>query len=434
MLTVSWFLCGVLCFLLYNYLFCKLVCKDVFKFNRKTLLLSIIIGCIYYILSKFGYFYFRPYIIHIYILFSLQFIYKKNLTKTILGLFSIFILVLISEMIYGLFAIYVFKIDLFSLNKNVLFYTLSNIIIFIFVLFLSNIKIIKKIFNNIVIWYNENELKSLILLVGLVLTIAIFVLYNNFTRLLPKSLLLFTNLFFIGIFVFIIGFFKEKAQNDRMSNEYDQLLKYVKVYEDEIEQKSKNQHEYKNQLVLIRGLINSKNKKAINYIDNLLNTRDNSNVDMNWLNKLKNVPQGGLKGLIYYKLQEMIKNKVKIFVDISPQLSKIDNKKFNSNLEDISKVIGVYLDNAIESVKNMDEKMIVIEFYLEDTYIVFSLSNTYNGIIDMKKIDNEGYTTKGVGKGYGLSLVKDILSKNNNLSQKREMNGIYFVQKLYIKR
>ena len=105
---------------------------------------------------------------------------------------------------------------------------------------------------------------------------------------------------------------------------------------------------------------------------------------MNWLNKLKNVPQGGLKGLIYYKLQEMIKNKVKIFVDISPQLSKIDNKKFNSNLEDISKVIGVYLDNAIESVKNMDEKMIVIEFYLEDAYIVFSLSNTYNGIIDMK--------------------------------------------------
>lgn len=434
MLTVSWFLCGVLCFLLYNYLFCKLVCKNVFKFNRKTLLLSIIIGCIYYILSKFGYFYFRTYIIHIYILFSLQFIYKKNITKTILGLFSIFILVLISEMIYGLIAIYVFKIDLFSLNKNVLFYTLSNIIIFIFVLFLSNIKIIKKIFNNIVIWYNENELKSLILLVGLVLTIAIFILYNNFTKFLPISILLLTNLFCIGIFIFIIGFFSEKAQNNKIAIEYDQLLSYVKVYEDEIEEKSKNQHEHNNQLIVIKNLINSRNKKAIEYIDKQLNSEIRSE-DRSWLGKLKYVPQGGLKGLIYYKIQEMLKNNVTIFVDISPQLQELNNNEnLNKYLEDISKIVGVYLDNAIQAVNELPEKYIILEFYLEDSYIVFSLSNNYKSKINFDEVDIEGYTTKGYGHGYGLSLVKDILSKNNNLAQRREMNGIYYVQKLYIKK
>ena len=65
---------------------------------------------------------------------------------------------------------------------------------------------------------------------------------------------------------------------------------------------------------------------------------------------------------------------------------------------------------------------------------MFSLSNNYKDKINISEVDMKGYTTKGFGHGYGLSLVKDILSKNDVLTQKRELNGIYFVQKLYIKK
>ena len=433
MLIVSWFICGVLYFLFYCYTFSELVCNEKFKVNYKIIFFSLLIGVIYSIISKFDLIYLRPYIIHIYFFFVFRFIFKKSFVKVLIGIFTPAVIFFFAETVFGLL-FFLLKIDVSGFTNDFFGYIICNLFILLFALVISKINFIKKIFFNIVTWYNENEFKVLVVLVCFALTIVIFILYNNFTRLLPTSLLLFSNLFCIGVFIFVIGFFKEKAQNNHISSEYENLLDYVKVYENAVEEKSKNQHEYKNQLILLKGMLGKTNKKALNYINELLNT-DSENEDINWLNKLKYVPQGGLKGLLYYKIQEMLKEEVKIFVDVSPELEKSTNSKIiNKLLGDVSKVIGVYIDNSIEAVRELKEKYIVIEFYIESKNIVFSISNNYNGSIYMDKVDKEGYTTKGTGHGYGLSLVRDIIDKNDKLSQKRELNGIYFVQKLYIKK
>ncbi len=433
MLIVSWFICGVLYFLFYCYTFSELVCNEKFKVNYKIIFFSLLIGVIYSIISKFDLIYLRPYIIHIYFFFVFRFIFKKSFAKVLIGIFAPAVIFFFAETVFGLL-FFLLKIDVSGFTNDFFGYIICNLFILLFALVISKINFIKKIFFNIVTWYNENEFKVLVVLVCFALTIVIFILYNNFTRLLPTSLLLFSNLFCIGVFIFVIGFFKEKAQNNHISSEYENLLDYVKVYENAVEEKSKNQHEYKNQLILLKGMLGKTNKKALNYINELLNT-DSENEDINWLNKLKYVPQGGLKGLLYYKIQEMLKEDVKIFVDVSPELEKSTNSRIiNKLLGDVSKVIGVYIDNSIEAVRNLKEKYIVIEFYIENKNIVFSISNNYNGSIDIDKVDREGYTTKGTGHGYGLSLVRDIIDKNDKLSQKRELNGIYFVQKLYIKK
>ena len=129
----------------------------------------------------------------------------------------------------------------------------------------------------------------------------------------------------------------------------------------------------------------------------------------------------------------MRKRDIDVFVDVSRVLSNREIwKTCEEQLDDISKVIGVYIDNAIEATSVADLKSILIEVDYEDKKIKFMFSNTYKGILDISKMDNEGYTTKGKGKGYGLSLVKDILYHNKFLHQARELNGRYYVQKLYI--
>ena len=433
MLIVSWFICGFLYALFYCYVFNKLTNQKSFHLNSKISILLVIFGLLYIVTMKYSPLILRPYLIHLLYYSLLKINYRKSFFQTLIGLFCCILIVLTSELLYGIFTVILLKINISNFNNIPYGYFISNILILFISLIIFSIKKIKNLLFYILNWYNKNEFKSLIIFVMLVLSIAIFILYNNFINVLPPSVLVFTNIFCIGVFVFVVGFFKEKSNNNKILIEYDQLLNYIKVYEDEIEEKSKNQHEYNNQLIVIKSLIGSRNKKAKEYIDKQLKNEIESE-DRSWIGKLKYVPQGGLKGLIYYKIQEMLKNNVIVFVDISPQLQEVNNSQnVNKYLEDISRIVGVYLDNAIQAVNELSEKYIILEIYLEDDNIVFSLSNNYKNKINISEVDMKGYTTKGFGHGYGLSLVKDILSKNDVLTQKRELNGIYFVQKLYIK-
>lgn len=432
MLAVSWILCGFTYFLLYCYLFSSFVCNEKLILSKKIVIISVGMALINFLVLRFDTGYLRPFIFHIYLYIFIKLLYKKTFVKTLLGILGITIILFSSELVYGVFGGIILKISIVELSENFIGYTLSNGIILSFAVFLARLKFVNKTFLNIIKWYNENELKSLSIFAISALIIATFVLYNNFITLLPTQILLLTNFFCVAVFIFVIGFFKEKSNNNRIIIEYDQLLDYVKTYEVLLEEKRKNQHEYKNQLVLLKNLVSS--KKALKYIDDLLN-EDRSEGSSEWLNKLKYIPQGGLKGLIYYKIQTMLNNKIDIYIDVSKELEiKRNWRNIDKNLYDISRVVGVYIDNAVEAANNASNKYIVIEIYIENNNIVFCFSNTYNEAIDLNKIDKEGYTTKGKGKGYGLSLVKDIISKNDFISQTRELNGMYFVQKLYIKK
>lgn len=109
-------------------------------------------------------------------------------------------------------------------------------------------------------------------------------------------------------------------------------------------------------------------------------------------------------------------------------------ENYSENSHDISKIIGVYIDNAIEAASSSTSKEVEIQFYLENNNIVLCLGNTFVGNIDLSKIDAEGYSTKGNNRGYGLPLAKDLLSKHSDiLESERTIIHNYYVQNLMIK-
>ena len=432
MLEFSWFICGFASFVLYCYLFCNKLLNRNFTINKKIIIFSILIGLIYYLINKLNLIYIRPYFLHLYAIICMSYIYNVNIVKTTLSVLLIFIILCISEIIYDLIVVLILKGNIILINSFWLGYLFSNVSIYVLSILLFNSTPVIHFSYNMINWYNKNEYKSLVIVVILCMIIFTFLLYNNLIKFLPNSFLWLINIFCIAVIFFVLNYFKEKANNNRIIDEYDQLLGYVQRYEKVIEDKSKNQHEYKNQLVMLKGMISKSNKKAINYLDSLYKDTDD-NEDIELLKKLKYLPSGGLKGLIYYKIEEMIDKDITVFVDISSEIKNIKmDKEIDKNLKDISKIIGVYLDNAIEACINSKEKYIVLEVYLENNEWVFSLSNTYSNKIDFSLVDKEGYTTKGDGKGYGLSLAKDILSHHKELREEKELNGIYYTQRLYI--
>ena len=99
---------------------------------------------------------------------------------------------------------------------------------------------------------------------------------------------------------------------------------------------------------------------------------------------------------------------------------------------DICKIVGIFLDNAIEEVDTIEDKYIVIEMYYNDEIFTISITNTFDNTKDKKEIYKAGVSTKGGNHGYGLSLVKKIVKSNDKLKTHNEITEDEFIQVLEI--
>ena len=122
---------------------------------------------------------------------------------------------------------------------------------------------------------------------------------------------------------------------------------------------------------------------------------------------------------------------------MSVNISKSIENSFLGNLETINfkqltRIIGVYLDNAIEASYTSDDKKLGIEVYLIRSNIDIIISNTFNNNIDTNKIGKTKFSTKGRNHGHGLLLAKSILNNSKIFEGKSEIKNNIFIQKLTI--
>ena len=71
-------------------------------------------------------------------------------------------------------------------------------------------------------------------------------------------------------------------------------------------------------------------------------------------------------------------------------------------------------------------KDILIEIFLQESYLNIKISNNYKGQIDVFNIGDKNYTTKGKGHGFGLLLVKRIIDNNTLLKNERQISKKIF--------
>ena len=420
--------------LLYCYMFSKYVLKEKFRINKRMLVICGILaipGLINYLCNNSP---LKPFIPNVIGFIVIKLSYKDSIIKILIGVLFTFLLASISELIYAFIAINVLGYSQGDLNNTLQGILITNVFILIFTFILSNIKNVRKLLGVVINGFEEKKAIISTILVILCLSIVTFSIYQNLSNEYSITYFIVTNLFFIGAYVFMIGFFVQKSNNNSLTNKYDQLIDYSKTYEQELVKRSKKQHEYKNQLVIIKSMIEDKDDEVIDYINDILHDND-KNKDTKWLTRLTNIPLGGLKGLIYYKINEMTSKGIDVNLEVAESLNKKSLwKNYSENSHDISKIIGVYIDNAIEAASSSISKEVEIQFYLENNNIVLCLGNTFTGNIDLSKIDNEGYSTKGNNRGYGLSLAKDLLSKHSDiLESERTIIHNYYVQNLMIK-
>ena len=133
----------------------------------------------------------------------------------------------------------------------------------------------------------------------------------------------------------------------------------------------------------------------------------------------------------YYKANE---NGVTMNIESFLNLTEIED---NMKIYEFVRMFGILLDNAIEAAKECDKKEINVYFRKEVNRhrLLVIVENTYkNKDVDIDKIYDKNYTSKGDKENHGLGLyeVRKILNRNNNLNLFTTKNSDYFKQQLEI--
>ena len=217
-----------------------------------------------------------------------------------------------------------------------------------------------------------------------------------------------------------------KFQRQAMEDKYNETMEYVLRYEKIINDQGKKNHEYNNQLMVIKGYARNP-EKLLDYLDLVI---DEHKTGQNYtIKQLGFLPEGGIKGLLYHKLSKMKDNNIKYYLYVDQDLKNKDSDCFDlKTYRDFTKLLGVFLDNAIDATLKSEEKEIEVELKDKDDYLLLTISNTYDKNIDINKVGKSGFTTKGVGHGFGLSIVKDIAKTNSEIETFSSKEDDKFIQ------
>lgn len=364
---------------------------------------------------------------------AIMFVYLFNVSlyKGIFMAFVHALLLLVADICTIVIPLYIFKVD-----KNYLYNVfagsiLSNTIVCI--VFILLLVILRKPLQKLFAYEISSNIKIAIFSTLSIICVWIF-FYIGFSNLENNNALLVSVFGMLVFLTILFSLIKQKIDNNKITEKYDSLIEFMNSYEEKIDELRIQSHENKNQLLNIKSKIidKDKNKNIIEYIDSILNEK--VQLDKGKYSKLKYLPSNGFKGMFYYKISKAEELGIKISINISAGIKK--SVLHNMNAEDykqLCRIIGVYLDNAIEASAISNEKLLGIEIYLNNNDVEIIISNSYLGEVDINNIYEKGYSTKGKSRGYGLSLVKNILENSNIFSSETTTcNGIY-TQKLNIK-
>lgn len=191
---------------------------------------------------------------------------------------------------------------------------------------------------------------------------------------------------------------KRKEKQMEMTQVYNDALNNL------IETTRKNQHDYKNHLLALQSMNMTADspeelrKMQSDYYEKI----EESNKYTKILNCI-NHPI--LAGFIFYKLSSLDESEISVHYDVS-----VEGSNMIITAYDLNEIIGILLDNAIEAVNDSGlEKEIRLEVFDDSTQLrvcVKNISRKYTNA-EMERFFTNKYSTKGMGRGIGLTKIKD---------------------------
>lgn len=180
------------------------------------------------------------------------------------------------------------------------------------------------------------------------------------------------------------------------------------IYKQISEDYSILRHNLTNDLINVKSLLPKKDQDIIN---NIIKKYEKN---FYWLTNINDVPSG-IQGLFYIKLSSIKSKKIKFHVNykLDFDIKDVVNAR---EYDQICEILGIWIDNAIEACEECKEKVILVEIDGNKEQFIIKITNTFTGELDIEKLGNKKYSTKGRNSGYGLNYIKSIKNKKLQVS------------------
>lgn len=207
----------------------------------------------------------------------------------------------------------------------------------------------------------------------------------------------------IIIEIAISGFFSRKIKKEFLAFTEDfEGTKFL------VDSMRANNHDFTNKLHVILGLIQiGKYDKAVSYIQNI------SIIQRETISKVMNsIENPSFAALIVGKIARSSECNVKFILN---EGSRLKNEDISIPSEALVTITGNLIDNALDSMNkdtSKNEKELSLGIYTRPGELLIIVKDTGTGIPEeiKEKIFENGFSTKGPGRGIGLYHTKQLVS------------------------
>ncbi len=239
--------------------------------------------------------------------------------------------------------------------------------------------------------------------------------------------------YFVISTVLIINIVKEhmgKVDMDMRQEAYDRLQEYTNQIENMYSSLRSFKHDYLNIMLSMSGYIESGDITGLKtYFDKeIIPLNKKLTTNTSHLNQLINIKTIELKSIISAKLLYAMELNIAVNIEVTEEITDIP-----MDTVDLSRIIGIYLDNAIDATLETESPSIQFAIINLENEYVFIIANTFlDRGIPYATLKQPNVSTKGPNRGIGLYNAHEIIAKYNYVFWDMETNDSHFIQRLRI--
>lgn len=246
-----------------------------------------------------------------------------------------------------------------------------------------------------------------------------------------NGILFLTYFILLGVILFVlIRSLTKELEFRNKQKEFENLKQYTESLEKLYSDMRVFRHDYINIISSMIGYIDNRDMDGLerHFYENIIPVSKSMQKNDFKIGAIKNIDIPEIKGIVSSKLIRAQELGLDVHVEV---VENIDDVKMN--IIDLSRILGILLDNAIEASKESLEFKLKLAFIKTEKAIIIVISNSYKEKnISLNKIFKPNYSTKGSGRGIGLNNLKKIIDNYDNVFLETKMIENYFIQELQI--